>query len=76
MQKMQQGDPKQEAMFQAELADKRGAAEQKESAAAKNYVDAGIAGIQALQAFMGPQPVGPGGMPQQSPQPMGPPGIQ
>jgi hypothetical protein len=61
MQKVQQGDPKQEAMFGADLANKAADAEQKESAAAANYMKAGQAGIQALQLLFGPQqpPQGP-----------------
>ena len=55
IQKMQTPDPKQEAMFAAELADKRASAEQKESAAAKNYMDAQQPGIEALAALFGPQ---------------------
>jgi hypothetical protein len=69
-------------MFGAELADKRASAEQKEAAAAKSYTDAGLAGIQAMQMFFGPQPNGPGGAMPQQPQmqpgmPMqGPPTVQ
>ena len=73
MQKTQGGDPKQERMFQADVANKDADTEQKEAGAAEKYMKAGMAGIQALQALMGPQqPMG--GQPMQ-PQPMQPPGM-
>ena len=55
MQKMGQPDPKQEAMFRAELDNKNADTEQKESAAAANYMKAQQPGIDALAALFGPQ---------------------
>ena len=66
-------DPKQEAMFTAELANKAADTEQKEAGAAEKYVKAGTAGVQALQMLFGPQqPMPQGGM---APRPPGPPGM-
>jgi hypothetical protein len=62
MQQMQQGDPKQDAMFQAELANKAADTEQKESAAAANYAKAQQPGIDALVQMFGPQQPGVGPM--------------
>lgn len=55
MQKMQQGDPKQEAMFQAELSNKHADTEQKEAGAAEKYMKATMEGVQMLGALWGPQ---------------------
>ncbi|MEY2875607.1 MAG: hypothetical protein RLZZ373_2978, partial [Pseudomonadota bacterium] len=73
VQKMSQPDPKQEAMFAADLANKAADTEQKESAAAKNYMDAQQPGIDALVQMFGPQQPGvmPGQMPGQPGQPEG-----
>lgn len=67
MQQMQQPNPVQERMQMAEIWDKEAGAEQKEAGAAKSYMDAGMAGIQALQMLWGPQQ--PMQQPMQQPQP-------
>lgn len=54
MQKLQQGQSN--PMQEAEVADKRASAEQKESAAALNYMKAGAEGVNMLATLMGPQP--------------------
>ena len=66
---MQQVQQKGNPMQDAEVWDKRAGAEQKESAAAKNYMDAGLAGLQLLGAVLGP-----GNGQQPMPQPGMPPG--
>jgi hypothetical protein len=67
MQKVQGGDPKQQAMFDAELANKNADTEQKEAGAAEKYSKALMPGIQMLAGLMGPQPVAGQGMQQPPP---------